>query len=140
MKVMDLEQELVLPRLRVRVWSPAPAVFCSEVSGHFSVDGLAPLIDRYQDLVARDPAVRVKTFHDWAGATSYDSEARLRYTEQAAGLTRSIDFIEALVSSRIVAMGVEVAKIILRMPFHATTDRAEFERRRADVIAASLAS
>lgn len=134
-----LEGRLELTKGQVRWWSPAPAVFCSEVKGHIGVEGIPPLIDGFHVAVAQAPARKVGVFHDWSGVTGYDSDTRVLYTAQAMPLMPSVEFIDALVPPqlRLLAMAIEVAKIVLRTNFSATTDRAVFERHRAEVMAAA---
>jgi hypothetical protein len=130
------DRTITFPRGTLRWWSPAGRVFCTQMTGHMAVDVVEPLISSFVAVHSEDPARKVKTFHDWVGATGYDSAARIAYTEAARPLMGDVDTIEFLLASRIIAMGVEVAKIVLGQSLQASVDRAAFERRRQDAIEA----
>ena len=131
------EVKVVWSRGAMAWWSPAPAVLCSRVEGHMTTVVPTTLIDAF--VRVRDDAggARVKTFHDWQRATGYDSDARQLYTSLSQPLMNDIDTIDALVQHRLLAMGIEVARIALGTALRATTDRAEFERRLNGAISAT---
>lgn len=130
------DRTITFPRGTLRWWSPARGVLCSQVTGHMSVDVVEPLITSFVAVHSEQPTRKVKTFHDWVTATGYDSAARVAYTEAAAPLMGHVDTIEFLLASRIIAMGVEVAKIVLGQSLQASVDRPTFERRRQEAIEA----
>jgi hypothetical protein len=130
--------DIPLPRGHLRWWSPAPAVYCTVVTGHFCKAGVGPILQGFADVVARHPGQLVDTFHDWSGLTGYDSDARVAYVEQARPQMPQVGIIEALVTSRIVAMGFEVARIALGTRLKGISDRAAFEAHRQAAIDAAL--
>lgn len=135
--MMIEEQHVPAPRGTVTWWSPAPSIFCTRVEGHLQLPMPDVFIGAFVRVRDATPGARVKTFHDWQKVTGYDSAARLRYVEMSKPLMGDVDTIEALVQSRILAMGFEVARIALGSALRGTFDRVEFERRLADAIAAA---
>jgi|GEM_PF-914685 len=130
------DRTITLPKSTLRWWSPARGVLCSEITGHMTVEVVEPLITSFVAVYDDRPGNKVKTFHDWRAATGYDSAARVAYTEAAKPLMVHVDTIEFLLASRIVAMGVEVAKIVLGQALSASVDWPTFERRRQEAIEA----
>jgi hypothetical protein len=130
--------DIPLPRGHLRWWSPAPSVYCTVVTGHFCKAGVGPILQGFADVVARHPGHLVDTFHDWSGLSGYDSDARVAYVEQARPLMPAVGISEALVTSRIVAMGFEVARIALGTRLKGLSDRATFEAHRQAAIDAAL--
>jgi len=130
--------DITLPRGHLRWWSPAPSVYCTIVTGHFCTAGVGPILQGFVDVAARHPGHLVDTFHDWSGLTGYDSDARIAYVEQARPQMSRVGIIEALVTSRIVAMGFEVARIALGTGLKGISDRATFEAHRQAAIDAAL--
>ncbi|HEY1101241.1 MAG TPA: hypothetical protein VGF99_20050 [Myxococcota bacterium] len=125
-----------------RWWSPARGVFCAEVSGHYGMAAVQLMFEGFHAVIAdSDTAgdvVGIHSFHDLAAVKSYDSAARVAYTEQSKPLIHRFEGVEMLFSSRLIAMSIEVANIVLGGKLKGTTDRAAFERRRDDVIAARM--
>jgi hypothetical protein len=72
---------------------------------------------------------RAVALHDWSQLKSYDSEARQRCTAFMVAHRRDFAEVTILVTSAIVAMGVNVANIGLGGFMHATTDHAGFAAR-----------
>lgn len=77
---------------------------------------------------------RLRVFHDWAKITGYDTEARIHYTNWSQPLIAQVDAVHILFESRLVAMGVSVANLVLGNKLHATADRQHFERLRSQAI------
>lgn len=125
-------------RCTARWWAPARGVFCTCVEGYFDMAAVQLLIDGFQatvDDVAG--AMLVSSFHDLERVTSYDSAARVQYTEQSKPVMVHVASVEMLFSSRLIAMSIEVANIVLGGKLKGTSDRAAFERRLAAAIAAA---
>ena len=124
-----------LPRASLWWWSPAPGIYCTELKGHFCVAGVGPLLEGFRLVAEASPSLGVMTFHDWTGIKTYDSAARVAYVDQARPLMHRSASIEALVTSKIVAMGIELARIALGAALHGTADREAFEARITDAVA-----
>lgn len=132
--------EVETARGRARWWSPATAVFCTEVRGHFSIEFVRLLIDGFDQVVAHSDGRKVRSFQDLHQVTGYDSDARVAYTEGSERVMDNVEQVEFLIASRLLAMSIEVANIVLRGKLRGTTDRVVFEGRRAETIAARLTS
>lgn len=129
-------QDIRTDRCTAKWWSPARGVFCTHVTGHFAMEAVQLLIDGFND-VAADTDDSVRSFHDLHEVTSYDSKARVYYTEQSKPVMHRVQLVEMLFSSRLIAMSIEVANIVLGGKLKGTTDRVGFERRRDAAIAAA---
>ena len=73
---------------------------------------------------------RLVAFHDWERAESYDTEARLLLTRWGASIARDVEVVHILFRSKLVAMGVSVAALVLGGMIHPHTTRASFEAAR----------
>lgn len=125
-------------RCTARWWAPARGVFCTCVEGHFDMAAVQLLIDGFQATVDdADGKTLVSSFHDLQRVTSYDSAARVHYTEQSKPVMAHVASVEMLFSSRLIAMSIEVANIVLGSKLSGTTDRAAFEQRLAAAVAAA---
>ncbi len=123
-------------RCAARWWAPVRGVFCSTVEGHFDMPAVQLLIDGFQATVDDvDGTMLVMSFHDLQRVTSYDSAARVHYTEQSKAVMAHVASVEMLFSSRLIAMSIEVANIVLGSKLSGTSDRAALEKRLAAAIA-----
>jgi len=107
-------------------------------TSHFVVEGilddvLADAITAEGSRISRDGGG--VALHDWSRLQSYSSSARARLTDWMLEHRRGFTTVHILVSSHIVAMGVNVANLALGGFLHAGTDVAAFtalvERHRA---------
>lgn len=89
------------------------------------------------DEVIADTEGQLRSFHDWRGVTSYDSGARVAYTELSKPVMHRVQVVEMLFSSGLMAMGISVANIVLGGKLKGTSDVAAFERRRDAAIASA---
>lgn len=126
-------QSLRSDRWALSITSPAPGVLCSVVSGHMELAAVKLLTNAYDQLAAAGH--KVDAFHDWEGLTGYSSEAREVYTSWAKAHRDSVGSVSILVRSKLVAMGVSVANMVLGY-LHAYSDRAAFERALARAVSA----
>ena len=110
------------------VWYPCPNVLCTRAQGHASLPTARTMMAGF-DRVAQGGG-QVTVFHDWSGVTGYTTEARVAYVNWSKPHAAQTDKIHMLTQSRIVAMGISVASLVLpHLVSH--KDRAEFERQRA---------
>jgi len=70
----------------------------------------------------------VHVFHDWADMSRYDTEARVKLTEYANRRIRCFASTNILVRSRLLAMGITVANIILRNHIQVYGHRERFDK------------
>ena len=114
---------------QARWWSPAPGVFCTSVAGYFGFAAVELLQAGFLEVHEAAPEVLVRCFHDWAGVNKYDSNARASYTRFSAPLMVHVDSIDVLFSSRLMAMAIAVANLVLGGKMHPLSERVDFERR-----------
>ena len=81
------------------------------------------IIDEGSRISLRGGAI---AFHDWSGLTSYSSEARRLCTDWMLANRKGFERCTILVSSAIVAMGVNVANLALGGFLDAGTDAEAF--------------
>ena len=110
-------------RGRVTIMSLGPR------TSHFVVEGtlddfLADAMTAEGSRISRDGGG--VALHDWSGVQSYSSSARTRLTDWMLEHRRGFALVHILVSSNIVAMGVNVANLALGGFLHATTDVVDF--------------
>jgi hypothetical protein len=96
-------------RGQIRLWQPAPQVYCARVVGHLSIGLAHEIIDYADPMFERG---NVAAFHDWFRMTSYDSASRNELTMwslKRAPLAR----IHIGTRAKMVTMGVSVAAMAL---------------------------
>lgn len=98
-------------------------------TSHFVVEGalddvLADAITAEGSRISRDGDG--VALHDWSKLQSYTSSARTRLTEWMMQHRHGFAAVHILVSSNLVAMGVNVANLALGGFLHAGTDAAAF--------------
>lgn len=112
-----------------RWWSPARGVYCTEVTGHVDMAIVQFLHDGW--VSCHDAAqVPLTTFHDWSGVTIYERDARQRYQDMSVPLMPDVVVVHVLIRSRLLAMALEVANLVLGGKLRATSDAAAFRTRR----------
>ncbi len=128
------------PRFRLRLWTPAPSVVCSEASGHLTVDAVMPMVERFEnEAVLLPEPLRISVFHDFSGVSGFDSAARVQFTEASKKMMHRAGTITYLTSSTLMTMAVSVANVIFGN-LRATTDPALFAAERDSAIAASMSA
>jgi hypothetical protein len=85
-------------------------VFVSKLRGHFGVE----LLPTYLTLISNAMRVsHVLSFNDWEEMTSYDSECRTTMVGWVTKHRAGVRAFHVLVRSRIVAMGVSAAALLI---------------------------
>jgi hypothetical protein len=115
------------------VISPAPGVVQTRASGRVEVACIAPLVEVYERVAVQSPPVVV--FHDWEGITGYTPETRKALVEWSMRHEDTVERAHILVGSKLVAMGVSVASLLLPKLVSYSV-RNDFERERTATIAA----
>jgi hypothetical protein len=111
---------------------PGPSIFLGRIEGHYSAD----MVSGYIRAMGRalEPGPSMWGFHDWYGMTGYDSICRKEMTDWVLARLSKMNGHHLLVHSKMVAMGVATANLVLggnALVSH--TDRASFERALATV-------
>jgi hypothetical protein len=111
----------------ITVSNPAPGVFVGQIVGHYSETMLRVYLRAMDEALAgREPMFG---FHDWQEMTSYETVCRTTMTEWVRARRSRLAAQQILVRSRIVAMGVATANLLLGgNAIVSHTDRAVFER------------
>lgn len=122
-------RHLATEDFRVSATSPAPGVFRTQAEGHFGMAAVKLVTEAFDDLVAIDGKLHI--FHDWAGVKGYTTEARVEFTEWSRPRAHLVLSAHVLIVSRILAMGISVANLVLRPQLQAYTSRERFEQARA---------
>jgi hypothetical protein len=104
-------ETVVSPGGTVRIWHPAPTVFVSQVEGSLTEQGARALCVAGRRIIASDE--RLIVFQDWEGATNYERGARTELTKMALDLRKSVDASYFLLRARILALGVQLANVVL---------------------------
>jgi Fe2+ transport system protein FeoA len=102
----------------------SPNIVLTRVTHHAT----AGMVDCY--LRALEPQLEhgpVEIFHDWAGVTGYDTEARRRMTAWGSTRGQAITHVHLLLGSKVLAMGVSVASLALGRDFAVHYDRVRWE-------------
>jgi hypothetical protein len=122
---MDAEQvtEHSTGSLRVRRLGPRSSHFI--LVGHLEDTLTNAMLAEGERLSAAGQAI---AFHDWSGLRTYSSEARRINTEWIRAHRHNFTLVSILVSSSIVAMGVNVANLALGGFIRATTDADDFAK------------
>lgn len=93
------------------LWAATPSLVVGRVRGHLEdafVNAMLALGNA--SLLAEG---KTRTYHDWEESTGYAPIARLRLTEWTLQHLGSMQEMHILVRSRVLAMGVEVARLTL---------------------------
>lgn len=112
------------PRCTVHLWRPTRGVFASRVTGVLPLDGALALETMMRRVAVEDQ--RFIAFHDWEKMTDYDTESRVRLTRAVLDVRKSVEAAHLLVSSRIVALGVQAANLVVKL-LSVHTSKATFD-------------
>lgn len=112
------------PQGTVRAWHPAPGVLATSAEGVL-LDEAAAKIEQMARRMAAEHGTIVG-FHDWERLQNYETEARIRLTGLVRSLGRQSESASFLVQSRIVALGIHAASILVP-GLLVYTRRSEFE-------------
>jgi hypothetical protein len=105
--------------------SPAPGVFHTVIVGYTQAEEARQIIAAGDRVIAE--AGMLVAFHDWEAMTGYHTESRVLLTEWGLRIRAQVEKVHVLVRSRVVAMGVSVASLVLRGMLVSYTQRAAFE-------------
>jgi hypothetical protein len=132
---LDQAETYRTPECTLHMWRPVRGVFASRLTGVLKPDVALALETMMRRVAAEDQ--RFVAFHDWEGLTDYDTEARVRLTRAVLEVRKSVEAAHLLVASRIVALGVQAANLVVkiltvhtsRLPFDAALRDAVYARR-----------
>lgn len=114
-------------------FSPNSSLFV--LRGVLDADLAAAIIAEGTRISANGEAV---AFHDWSGVRSYSSEARRLSTDWMLANRHNFKAVHILVASSFVAMGVQVANLVLggfiRATSHPTIFAHELDKHRAALV------
>jgi hypothetical protein len=109
----------------LRMSSPVPGIIVTRFHGDLAADFAAPMIAAMHR--AASAGQRITVFADLERAHNYHTSARLQLTQGVLQLRSKIDALHFIVSSRILALGVQAANVALgNLVLH--DDRVAFER------------
>jgi hypothetical protein len=94
------------------VWSLGPHIYVTEFSGHLQ-DAHVDLLIGYSKHLIAGRRLLIDVFHEWTGMTGYDSSCRQRITRWALDNKGAFGEVHVAVTSKLVAMGVQVANLVL---------------------------
>ncbi len=114
------------PRGKTLVYTLAPCVYVTVVSGHLEEAG-AELIVQYGTGRVRAAPGKLHVFHDWIEMTGYESGCRHRLTTWTAAYRDSVADAHLALRSKLVAMGVQVANLALGGMIKTHTNRGTLE-------------
>ena len=113
-------------------WELATRVYATQTTG-FMTRAMSNLIMEHgEKLYARGGTVY--GFHDWLQMSNYESHCRVELTNWVLS-HRAQSVLHIAVASRIVAMGVAVANMMLGSLIHIHANEREIERALRDVLA-----
>jgi hypothetical protein len=107
-------------------WTPRPNIVVIRTIGHLDVRMCGKIVEWTDLTLARGKS---HVFHDMETMTSYEPAARQELTEYAEHKATLIDSVNVLFSSRLVAMGVAVANMVLGGALRTFGTRKTFEAR-----------
>jgi hypothetical protein len=120
-------RELVTPKGRAQLWTLAPTIYVTRVSGHMD-ESHAELFESYGlRRIQHAKGAKIRVFHDWYDMTGYESKCRQRLTSWSIRHLDVYAEVHICLRSKIVAMGVQVANIALRSIMRVHPDRAKLE-------------
>jgi hypothetical protein len=114
------------PKGEALITFPEPWIFVGRIEGRYTVDMVGPYIEHMATVLGGGDAVY---FHDWEKMDGYDSKCRKDMTDWVMKHQEAITHNHVMVRSKLVAMGVSTANLLLggsRITSH--TARSSFER------------
>jgi hypothetical protein len=117
--------------------TPVPGVLFSRFRGDLSADLARILAARLMREATTNPGF--SSYSDWEAMDAYETESRVVLTDTSKAIKSRMGKVHILVRSRVVALGIDVANVVLRniVSFH---DRGAFERELTGAIAARRSS
>jgi hypothetical protein len=111
----------------LRVWNPAPAVFVVNIQGHGDRTLADLILEQFEP--AFEQGLRPSIFFDLEQMPSYHSSLRIKLTSRFSRSLRQIEEIHILNVSKLVAMGVAVANLMLGGVVTISSDPVLFDAR-----------
>lgn len=105
----------------------SPPVFLNVYSGHAQLEFIEPLQRVFSAALASGHP-RLTVFIDATDLRSYDPEYRQQWVAWIDKHRGQVAALHVLVRSKIVEMGINLARVVLGPMMHAYSDRAEFEQ------------
>jgi hypothetical protein len=121
----DAQAELIAsPRGTTHVWQPAPGLMVTRVEGVLT-QRAALVIEHASRRQVADHG-QMTGYHDWEQMTDYETEARVRLVAAGTALGKALRGVHVLVTSRVVALALQGANLVLGnvIPY---TSRTAFE-------------
>jgi len=115
----------------LHVWRPVRGLFVTHLEGVMRLDMALSVETNMRRVASEDQ--RFFAFHDWAAMTDYETESRVRLTRAVLDVRANVDEAHLLISSRIVALGVQAANLVVKI-LHVHTSRPEFHKLLTDRI------
>ena len=116
------------------IWQPARGVLATQVAGAITAGVAQGLAAALRKVVHAHG--RVVVIHDWEQMTDYEPEARVILTDIGRELKKQIDLTHILLRSRIVALAVQAATLLVpNIKVHGS--RVTLERALHDAIRAA---
>ena len=125
LKVAALESE----KGRIEVHRPRRGLLRSTVTGHIDMP-ILDVLTRTREQETEAFGASIHYFHDWVGATGYDTEVRQAATRHMMAMPEPHTHAHIVTASRLLNMGVAAATLTLQIagiPFHAYLTKAAFE-------------
>jgi hypothetical protein len=116
---------LEVERGDIVMWNLAPHIFLTEMRGHMTPAMSTAIIERTGPLYEK--CEKIYGFHNWLEMTGYESICRVELTSWAVR-NKAKSALHIASASRMVAMGVMVAKVALGDALHVYQDLAALER------------
>lgn len=104
-----------------------PPVFLTVYSGHAQIEFIEPIQRVFSTFLANSSR-KIFVFVDAVELRSYDPEYRQQWVTWVDKHRAQIGALHVLVRSKLVEMGINLARVALGPMMHAYSDRAEFER------------
>lgn len=109
----------------LRMSNPAPGIIVTRFTGDLASEFATPMVAAMNRVVAS--GYRLTVFADFEKAHNYHTSARLQLTQAVIQLRSKTDALHFLVSSKILALGVQTANLVVgNLVLHET--RPAFER------------
>src|SRR5690349_15277895 len=96
----------------VSIWRPAPTVVATRVEGVLTIEGARAIEVATRRAVDEDH--RLISFHDWSDMSDYETASRIQLTRVGAEFIRVTDGIHLTLRSKLVALGVQAASLVLK--------------------------
>ncbi len=119
---MQRERELTTEKCSVKLYHKADGVFLSVVAGHWEHSTLKAFYEFADTCATADG--KILWFADFWALENYDSKVRVDLTRWVLDRT---DGTETVFRSKIVAMGVQVARLVAGAKIKVHPNRAQFE-------------